>query len=220
MTAPSDVTRSGRRASFRGVRYRAPQGPHFLLDLGMCLANLAFYPLSYFALIPEVRRDLLGLGEGLLIDGPLYSALFVSAFATLASARGRNHGPLARAGIFFNLIVFCLLLPIVFGFAWMTFVTFALGGPEVLLILWEGILYFGFLAFCFLGDHHPENTCETGTSTGCSKNAASEMRSRSCEAECGVRERGYFPFSPTAITLPIRRRTWYAFWNGWHGRWY
>lgn len=156
MTSASDSARTGRFAIFRGMRYRAPDGPHFPLDLGMCLANLAFFPLSYFAIIPEVRRDILGLGEGLLIDGPLYLGLFVSAFATLVSARGRRRGPLARAGIVFNVVVFCLLLPIVIGFTAMAFVTFALGGPKILVILWEGIVYFGFLWYCFLGNHHPE----------------------------------------------------------------
>ena len=191
MTAASDSARPGFCAIFRGVRYRAPQGPHFLLDLGMFLANLAFFPLSYFTLFTEVRRDLLGLGEGLLIDGPLHVALFASAFATLACARGRNRGPLASVGIAFNAVVFCLLVPVVTGFAAMTFVTFALGGPEVLLILWKGVVYFWFLTYCFLGNHHPEIARELEAAERCKENACYGMRCRYCPAEFGVRERCY-----------------------------
>ena len=177
MTAPTDSPLSGHRG--RTDRRR----PTFLADLGMCLANFAFYPLSYFTLFPEVRRDLLGLGEGLMIDGPLHIALFVSGWATMVLAKGREHGPLAHAGIMFNAVVFCLLYPIVYGFAAMTLVAFAVGGPEVLLILWKGVLYFGFLAHCFLGNHYRTGLRLAEASRRRKEKAACGMRRGSCRAD-------------------------------------
>lgn len=219
MNAQSESTRSAQRGNHGGRRDRS-RSRHFLADLGMCLANFAFYPLSYFTLFPEVRRDLLGLGEGILIDGPLHVALFVSAWAMMVLARGREHGPLAHAGIMFNAVVFCLLYPIVYGFAAMTLVTFAVGGPEVLLILWKGVLYFGFLAYCFLGSHYRIGLRLAEASRRREGKVACGTRCGSSRSDFEFRERAYFPAETASLVWPMRRRVWFANWDGWSRRWY
>ena len=218
MTAKENHPRTGYGANIsgRGDRRRTT----FLADLGMCLANFAFFPLSYFTLFPEVRRDLLGIGEGLLIDGPMHVALLVSGWATLRLAKGRKYGRLAYAGIMFNAVVFCLLYPIVFGFAAMTFVTFAVGGPEVLLILWKGILYFGFLAYCFLGDHDDSGKREQEAEMNRMGDVGNGRRSGSSRFDFEFRERAYFPAGTASLVWPMRRRVWLANWGGWSRRWY
>ena len=218
MTATGKRASSSVRDNHRG-RHESRRTP-FLEDLGMCLANLAFFPLSYFTLLPEVRRDILGLGEGLMIDGPLHIALFVSAWATLALAKGRKHGRLAHAGIIFNIIIFCLMIPIVFLFAAMIFVGFAIRGPEVLLFFWKGVLYFGFLAYCFLGDHDGTGSREAEETMVCNGKVASGMRCRFCRGDNEYRERSYFPSGASSPIWPMRR--WVRFVNrsGWRGRWY
>lgn len=120
-----------------------------LKDFGLLVAQLAFVPLSIITLISESRHELAGLGDGPLTMLCLWSALLVSAYFTLAAKNISHPGRLTYAGTIFLLILFCLSIPIIFGFAAMTLVTFAAGGPEILLILWKGILFFGFVWFWF-----------------------------------------------------------------------
>ena len=121
----------------------------FLKDLGLFAAQLVFVPLSVITLISESRHELVGLGDDLFTMTLLWSALLVSGFFTFAAKNIPDPGRLTVAGIIFLIVVFCLTIPITLGFAAMTFVTFAAGGPEVLFVLWKGIMFFGFVCFWF-----------------------------------------------------------------------
>lgn len=118
-------------------------------DFGFLVAQLAFVPLSIITLISESRHELVGLGDDLFTMTLLWSALLVSGFFTFAAKNIPAPGRLTVAGIIILMIVFCLTIPITLGFAAMAIVTFAVGGPEILFILWKGILFFGFVSLWF-----------------------------------------------------------------------
>ncbi|MEO9684088.1 MAG: hypothetical protein ABJF86_12220 [Tateyamaria sp.] len=124
----------------------------FIQDFGLLLCQLAFIPLSIITLIPESRFELANLGMDLMTSSALWSALIVSGFFTLAAKNMPEPGPLASAGVIFLVICFCLTIPLTLGFAAMTLVTVAVGGPGVLLVLWKGILFFGFVWIWFHSD--------------------------------------------------------------------
>ncbi len=124
----------------------------FIQDFGLLVCQLAFIPLSIITLIPESRYELAGLDMGLMTSSALWAALIVSGFFTLAAKNMPEPGPFASAGIIFLVVCFCLTIPVTLGFAAMALVTIAVGGPDVLPVLWKGILFFGFVWFWFHSD--------------------------------------------------------------------
>ena len=117
-----------------------------LLDAFYLQAHLLFYPLSYLTFFPEVRLDLLGVGQSLTIDGAMWITLIACCCAILSARGDYDLGPMGRAGAAVLMIGFCLLVPIMFGFIALALLMTALGGFfEMVSMFWKAGLFFGFL---------------------------------------------------------------------------
>jgi hypothetical protein len=114
-------------------------------DPCLLLVHLLFYPLAYFALLPEVRWDLLGVGQSIIVDGLLWVSLLTSGYMIMRVKRQAQVGPLARYGTIIFFLGICILTPFIIGFAVLAFVSFVGGGFDGLMIWWKGLLSFGLL---------------------------------------------------------------------------
>lgn len=139
----------------RKVTAKAPGQPSFLEDLGLFIAQVAFVPLAALTLFPDIRQEALEhydfseimitlFGNNLITDAVFWILLIVSGFLTYGVAVGSPEGKLTSYGTIFLVLLFILGLPLTLGFAAMAFVTFAVGGPGVLPLMWKGLLFFGF----------------------------------------------------------------------------
>lgn len=124
----------------------------FLEDLLLCVGQLAFFPLSYFTLLPEIRLDLLGLGQSMMIEVVLWLLLIASSYCMIAFRLSASAGPLSRYAFIAVLLLFVITIPITLGFAAMSVVGFAVGGFDYLYYFWKPVLFFGFLWFWFTVD--------------------------------------------------------------------
>ncbi|MEH6739080.1 MAG: hypothetical protein V7695_11135 [Sulfitobacter sp.] len=117
----------------------------FLTDLCLLLLHLPFYPLAYFTLLPEVRWDLFGVGQSIIVDGLLWLSLLTSGYMIIRVKRQAHVGTLARYGTIIFFLGICILTPFIIGFAVLAIVSFVGVGFEGLMIWWRSLLFFGFL---------------------------------------------------------------------------
>lgn len=112
----------------------------FLPDFGFMVAQLAFIPLALFTMTDEGQN-------GIEISILLWVATLTSGFFTLAAKH--VEGTLSRFGTICLALVFCVAAPFIMGFTALMLVSFALGGPAVLVFFWKPILFLGFFWFWF-----------------------------------------------------------------------
>jgi len=126
-----------------GVKQEASskRSPNLLIDFGVFLAHVGFYPLALTAAVPEFTIELVGTDYSLLA----LPFLLISALVVAGVKEGYDMGPLARLGNFLFTLGLIVLVPAMLGFACVVLLMVALTGVAMFGFIWKGILFFGFL---------------------------------------------------------------------------
>lgn len=135
---------------FKAKTTGRPHGDmNFVKDLGLFLAQVALAPLAIITLIPESRVELAGLGVDFTTSAVLWVLLIACSVTAMLVSKMSNPGRLARYGMSFLAILFAITVPVSMGFTALIFVSFAVGGPEALLIFSKAIGVLAFIYFWF-----------------------------------------------------------------------
>lgn len=126
------------------IKSKGDRPVSFMGDFLSALAHVAFLPVSYFTLLPDTIEMWFGVIPGPALMAVLWIALIASMATMMYVAKTGNSGRLTGYSNVLLIVAFCLLSPIMLGFAAMTVVTFSVGGLGILQLLWKGILFFGF----------------------------------------------------------------------------
>ena len=114
---------------------------NLLVDFGVFLAHVGFYPLALTAAVPEFTIELVGTDYSLLA----LPFLLISALVVAGVKEGYDMGPFARVGNFLFTLGLIVLVPAMIGFACVVLLMVALTGVAMFGFIWKGILFFGFL---------------------------------------------------------------------------
>ena len=120
---------------------KSPHAPNMLVEVGILAAHAAFYPLAFFAALPEASKILVGS------DLSFVAMFFLVLFAVIVAATKNytNGGALAQLGVGIMSIGLILLVPAMLGFVALALIMFSVAGMAAMAIIWKGIVFFGFM---------------------------------------------------------------------------
>ena len=120
---------------------KSPHAPNVPVELGILAAHVAFYPMAFFAALPEASKVLVGTDLSLVA-----MVLFVvSAVIVAATKNYPSGGALVQLGVGIMSLGLVVLVPAMLGFVALALMMLSVAGVAALAIIWKGIVFFGFM---------------------------------------------------------------------------